>query len=74
MFICILNYLRNLTHTVFQFLVVNNNNAHLSSHCAKLNKGRRRCTEIILKILTNFRRQLSTKAQKKRKKYLVITR
>ena len=43
----ILNYLRNLTHTVCQVLVVNEYDAHLAFHCVKLNKGRLRCTEII---------------------------
>ena len=31
------------------FLVVNEYNAHLSSHCVKLNKSRQKCTEIIWK-------------------------
>ena len=34
----ILNYQRNLTHTMCHFLVVNEYDTHLSFHCVKLNK------------------------------------
>ena len=39
-------YLRNLTHTVSHFLVVNEYGALVSFHCVILNKGRLICTEI----------------------------